>query len=1258
MNGDSGSDWKLPSSAELESITNALNATLDPRVSNQIRQEAFQHLEAVKIQSDGSCRGFVLARDFSQTDAVRYFGLQLMEIGIRYCWSSFSNEQKCRIQLWLQQLSVDIRKEEKPFIRNKIAQLWAMTAKRCWPDEWREMDLHLLTLWELPFTEKGLSSKLFVLYILEALNEDIKISEDVFAGLRLDTLGDSLNEIMIPPSLYAMLEETRGDRRQVRSSHHGWLAQICNFLDMCLKQLEIERDEHAVRDVSMCARKSLQVLGHTLNWVDLQAPVEVGCIGCLFLVFNTGDIGLQIAATEAFDALLHNLSKHPWEGPWLAMVEQILQLENIGIFSQVFETSSTGLAEDEDTHLVQKKLAEVLSLLAEEVAQISHQTNFSADPLGLFGLLIRVLEHKSLAVSISVLHRWTRLVPMASRGLRDILMEASPTLISICSGRLLRFESLSDSESDAETLQLLCNDFGSIAEQQAFLCNYRRYCTGVIRDVAGRRPIETMGHVLGQMKHLLQTGPYTNARGLKSADYSRDQLSVLKFDREYQTACAALKGFVDRLLGDTDGLSEQGQARRQVITENKRCLESMQQWSYAIMDIPIDDPEVSAQVLRILLNILCISKPDRDYFLKVILHVHVKRLQGSPRDAGFSNAVEAFEALRVTELQRLALLFPNYLLDMLPHLEQHRLELVQWNSNNMKLVCGHQAFMFTVLHRSVDKAADVNMRVAQLREMLEPVKEAWDGAAFSSTLSSLFAFCQRLDLADLPEFYIAYHFAQVADWAGQKLDEVGEAKQNAIRSSYDTLPLRATKSMLIACTEKLKSGTEQYDVGCALWGDLIPAILPKLLQVIGHAQAFYNMANWSQSSEELHQVIKRTLRDRFWQSGISNESKDEFYARVVGSKSSYEGFASTVRGTLRHIREQSYQILVLMSNFTEQFFGLSNLALPLTEALFTDVDALLCNHLHTVISLGTSLIRKCPPQHRTQFLPPLVIVMFEKLDGRINAEWASLGQARLAKQEEDELEDEMQTESVLRRLTHSLVSLIPHLLIPYLVEADQGRDDAMDNRGVQCEYPERSVAPGEVMLLSDFIVSDPSMLEPLLLFCTHTLEIPDTRCCLIICKVFKGVIPRFTSDTGAAPQVREFISSNVLKAGITSLNEPYFADIQGDLAMLIAQIMVTYVPLTATPREVLLSLPNMDPRKVDDCFARISKAGKDRQRRALVLDLLEGIRGVRISEAGKIISKAPNKKPAPVQQQYLEVEQSSTVDDWILEGVAGLFVSD
>lgn len=176
----------------------------------------------------------------------------------------------------------------------------------------------------------------------------------------------------------------------------------------------------------------------------------------------------------------------------------------------------------------------------------------------------------------------------------------------------------------------------------------------------------------------------------------------------------------------------------------------------------------------------------------------------------------------------------------------------------------------------------------------------------------------------------------------------------------------------------------------------------------------------------------------------------------------------------------------------------------------------------------------------------------------------------------------------------------------------------------------------------------------------------DSRCCGVVLRVFRSIIPDFgptqQSDTPFSSSIREFISTDVLKACISSLHEPYFVELQKDLAQLIASILIYYSPATETPRQILLSLPGIQEASVDKCIDYIMRQGmQPRQQRALVLDLLRDLKGVSISEQGRITKSASTvrKERSKMQQEFMKEQPSVKEENRraspSLEGVAGMF---
>lgn len=178
-----------------------------------------------------------------------------------------------------------------------------------------------------------------------------------------------------------------------------------------------------------------------------------------------------------------------------------------------------------------------------------------------------------------------------------------------------------------------------------------------------------------------------------------------------------------------------------------------------------------------------------------------------------------------------------------------------------------------------------------------------------------------------------------------------------------------------------------------------------------------------------------------------------------------------------------------------------------------------------------------------------------------------------------------------------------------------------------------------------FILSSPAILEPLILFCTHALRMRDSRCCSYTTRVLRSILPEFLPDpdTQTAAALREFISNDVLKACITSVHEPYFVDLQRDLALLISSIWTLYGPLTSAPKNLILSLPGVAPDKVEKTEQKLARSTKDSHRKALILDLLESLRGVSVSEMGRIASARDERRKvkSKMQERYMSANSGA-----------------
>jgi len=177
----------------------------------------------------------------------------------------------------------------------------------------------------------------------------------------------------------------------------------------------------------------------------------------------------------------------------------------------------------------------------------------------------------------------------------------------------------------------------------------------------------------------------------------------------------------------------------------------------------------------------------------------------------------------------------------------------------------------------------------------------------------------------------------------------------------------------------------------------------------------------------------------------------------------------------------------------------------------------------------------------------------------------------------------------------------------------------------------------------------------------------DTRCCSIITRVVRSILADFAppNNSPTTATIREFICTDVLQACITSVHESYFVDMQKDLAQLIAAIWVLYGPVSQTPRSTFLSLPGISEEKVAYTETALQRCVSPRQQRALILELLEPLRGVSVAEQGKILGSREERRKArtALQERYMTNEMETQQENHRvdindgpdLSGVADMF---
>ncbi|KAF3763765.1 hypothetical protein M406DRAFT_65109 [Cryphonectria parasitica EP155] len=1218
------------------------------------RLEAQQFLESVKPLKEGPSYGFTLASNKAQSPFARYYGLSLLEYAITHNWSEYGDEEAACLRGWVLELAQRVSRgpEDLLYIRNKIAQLWVEVAKRSWGAEWMDMDAMLVELWHLPgFTVH----KELVLSVLGSLSEEIIGGDDPIVAMRENVLDKAVVDIFMPAPVITAEFPSREQGAPVRCGDEGWLQRAVVLLGECLgSNLQSE-------DVRTCALKALSMLTVILPWAFPKAVIETNCVRYMYEGLVASHVAVQKASLEALHALYARSGFS--DEHFLALIAPMYDKECVERFSQLFAWSTVDAEDiDDDKYLFAKKFSETISHLGNYLDRKFHVFPPGADIQPFLHFLLQVVQSQSLVVSIPILVTWTRMLNNRSLGPSIAKSSLVASLLEVCSSRLVRYENLPEDTQDP-TLLLLMEDTDTIPERHAFLGNYRRYSSQIIESIVELTLSDAINHILGQTENVLQH-LYDGHPPMNPAAYTKNSMPYLRVDAQFTVIESALKGYVR-------SRPPKGVSQDQIDMQRAQLDEHLEAWCNRLIEMKFEDPLIRKRVLQLLVAFSTTAlRKNNDFMLKVLEHILMTWPAAQPEYRHLNEAIKDLQAESINELQRLAFKMPDNLLAVYDSLDNKIQEMSASGTLDERRLVNYKSFLFIIIHRATN--IDPTTRLQRLQMFVEPVKSQWRDDGLKRALESYQGFCEMIGLDKAQRYLASRGVDKIADWGAVELDAEGSTLQAELEERQQMLPLRATKTFLNYSVDKLDKSTAPYQASCALWQDSFPVILPRLLEFLAHAHASANPRNWAFLPAEMQSIVGRVLTDRFWQAGISEGSKDDFYSRVINKKNTLEGLASSIRGSIRYVREFCYSIIFCMSCLEQQFYGVADLPDPLARALFTDCHYLSSHQLIALLNLVRLLIDVCPVELRHQFLPSILEACFRQTDGKIKSEWDKLDQALEIQAAADALTEEMKAESVLRQLSYSAVIMVADFLDPQRIDQPLKGTAQRDDVDATPQYPS----------LRKFCLMHSSIIEPLLVFMTHAIRMHDSRCCGVVLKVFRSIIPElppvepakhapppddFMIPEETSKAVREFMCGEVLQACISSLHEHHFVDLQRELGNVLAAIIANYGQLTATPRMILSSLPNMRQEDVDQCLANITRTGTNqRQQRAYILDLLKDLKGVSIAEMGKVdkTSDFTNAKKkastrSQMQQEFMtapstngQEERGKSPD---LTGVAGLF---
>ena len=656
----------------------------------------------------------------------------------------------------------------------------------------------------------------------------------------------------------------------------------------------------------------------------------------------------------------------------------------------------------------------------------------NADLPSFLNLLVTIVQNESLHISIPMLHLWIQLLDSPTVGELPAVVTLIGPLLEICSQRLLRYEALPEN-SDMPSIVFLREDIDTIPERHAFLGNYARFCKEIVNCIVQKGPHDALHHILNQTDELLNH-LHDRQPPLEVQTYNKTSIAALKLDAQFSVIEASLLGYARWRAGQRAKNSES------LSDDTSRINNLLEQWCVRLLNLKFDDPTIKQRIINLAVEFVDSPlKRHTEFVIKVFHFVldTMTRLTEIPEKEGataYNEAVKECRRYCSHQLQRLALRCSDHLMSRYMEIDTGIRQYCQMPQVEETDKDRCLSVLFVIMQRAsnIDRA----LRDQYLAEFIQGVMTKWQDPLLNRLLQTFSGFCELFGLSELQNYLVSRRVNEIENWGAHLLDEDGKLLKKKIESAQNNLPLRATKTYLGISVERTEPGTPSYEVAIALWSKYLPTILPNLLKLISLAHSFSDPASWGELPPDLRSVPGRVLRDRYWQVGISSGSRDDFYSQIEGTKLTMEGLASTIRSSLRMVREMSYRVLYSMSLLGSALYDYEELPGPLSEALFVGASALTIHQTSVILTGIPAVIYNCPAHARAHFLPPLVTAMFEFLDQKVSTEWDRIEQRNKAAVPDDDLVEEMKDEAILRQLTNTCVQFVGRLLDTDSSESD------------------------------------------------------------------------------------------------------------------------------------------------------------------------------------------------------------------------------
>lgn len=1136
-------------SGGVDQIISALELIHSPKSTNEARREAQLFLDDVKKQNESPLWGYELSLP-NQNAVVRHFGLTLLQHSVSTKWYEYDNDTKAALKNWVIDLSNKLLENDPHYLKEKLAFVWVAIAKRCWGsyllvdgkasfDElvqgWGSMDRDLWQLWNLNLQSRELS-----LTIFRTLFEDIYLLDDPITLKRNEPLSISCTNLIFPIELFNQIYEENINLKETKALEQGWYIIWKQYLDESINNNDYR-----------AARKTLETFKSCLSWPSTEILTLTDILSSLLKSLVCQDISIKILTVDCLHILFtRNFNR---EEDKIQILGRILHPNGIQLLSEVYHSISIDPDDiDDEKYMFLKKFTEMIVGLTDH-SYLSDEIEIDIE--GLQNLILSTTNENSPTISGISLNYWGLL--LRETVISPSLFNKLVKLMDVAASKLINFSDLNEDEIPQKFISF---DFNSKNESFAYLGVYKKLIDDIIRLATCSKPELGINWLNHRLEDFFNSNVGQEVLNSPHLDYHSMVFALGVSQFEIIEAC--IKGLL----------------RWKICYENLDYDEHLKNYTAKIVELlnkllklNAKDPVILKKFVQCLVQFTpMLEKNEIFKIIERILLLSTSRapenLISNTSDSNSEEILGLFKDLRTTcgtELNRIGFILPDQLTEILDDLEN------VFNSFLPKLA-PTEAITFKSFLLVVSQRTSISNKPERFHKIVDSELSAWNDPTTVKGLSDLHWFMEGLGIVQIAEYFKSRNIEPSSDLLSIPMDQKGMELKSQLKDKWAALfPARPTRILIQYSIEKLPKDSDNFKNLVKLWRPIVTPIIPHILQLLYQIQAYHNPANWKELPEIVQSFVSHTTKERFWQVGVSLQSRDTFLEENEKAARTLRDFADSLGHTIRYTREYVFYSIASITELDDTFYSIPNIAELLWKAATGENEGItLHSWKHMINVMIRSVIKNCPTNHVPTFMLQFLPALFSSYDKLITTYWEKIfiSDTTTTPEGDEQLSDEMMEEHLLRQLTQVIIRSII---------------DCVGQHSLKKPLTETQVE------IRKLVFTDFTILAPFLTLLCHLLIIKDSKCSYNVILILKNILNEIMLKN---EDVDVFLCENLTKSLIHILTTKLYEDSYPDASLMLTGL---YMSMRTRGLYIIKIMKDYLPRATDEHFMELDRALHD-----------------------------------------------------------------